>query len=148
MDPLLAAAERVVGYLVPYVIDKGVELAKNLGKSTVDRIGGWLDSLRERWAGDEEASDALKDFERNPKENSAMLRDLLADRLRIDETLKQSVEQLARDVGPTVVVRMEGERVEVQTGPEFGKVIRGQVSVTQLLTNGKEQRGPKFDDIG
>jgi hypothetical protein len=148
MDPLLAAAERVVGYLVPYAIDKGVELAKKLGKSTVDRIGGWLDSLREGWAGDEEASGALKDFEENPEENSDRLRDLLADRLRTDEALKQSIERLAKDVGPTVVVTMEGERVEVQVGPEFGQVLRGQVFLTQKLKDGKEQSGPKIDTVG
>jgi hypothetical protein len=148
MDPLLAAAERVVGYLVPYAIDKGVELAKKLGKNAVDRIGGWLDSLRERWASDEEATGALKDFEEKPDENSERLRDILADRLRTDEALKQSIEQLAKDVGPTVVVTMEGERVEIQTGPEFGKVLRGQVFVTQKLKDGKEQRAPKFGDIG
>ena len=136
MDPLLAAAERVVGYLVPYALDQGAELAKRLGKATVDRIGGWFDSLRDRWAGDDEASSTLDDFEKSPEANSDKLRDILAERLRTDEALTQSIEQLAKDVGPTVVVTMRGGKVDIQTGPEFGKVLRGQVSVEMELEEG------------
>jgi hypothetical protein len=148
MDPLIAAAERVVGYLIPYALDKGTELAKRIGKSAVDRIGGWLDSLRERWAGDDDASKALGDFERTPEANRDRLRDLLAERLRSDPSLKESVEQLAAAVGPTVIVTMRGGNVDIQKGPEFGKVLRGEVSVEQTLVQGKEMTGPTFGDIG
>src|SRR5262245_24058889 len=148
MDPLLAAAERVVGYLIPYALDKGTELAKRIGKAAVDRIGGWLDSLRERWAGDADASKALDDFEHAPEQNRDRLRDLLAEQLRSDPALKQSLEQLAAAVGPTVVVTMRGGNVDIQTGPEFGKVLRGEVNVEQTLVQGEEMKGPKFGDIG
>jgi hypothetical protein len=148
MDPLMAAAERVVGYLVPYALDKTVALAKKIGKDAVDKIAGWLDRLRDRWAGDEEASAALADFEHDPANNAERLQTVLADRMAKDESLADSAEHLANDVGPTVVVIMRGGDVEVQTGASFGNVRRGQVHVEQTLAAGKQMSGPTFKDIG
>ena len=147
MDPVMAA-ERVAGYLVPYALEKTAELAKKIGKDAVDKIGRWLDRLRERWAADGEASAVLAEFEQRPVENEERLKDVLADRIAKDETLAGSAEKLAADVGPTVVVVMRGGEVDVQRGARFGKVRRGAVHVEQTLTTGKEMDGPEFGDIG
>ena len=148
MDPLTAAAARVVGYLVPYALDKTVDLATKIGKSAVDRIGGWLDGLRSRWAGDDEASGALTEFEKAPEANADRLRDVLADRMAADPALQDSAEKLAADVGPKVVVTMRGGEVTVQNGPSFGNVLRGDVNVGMDLIEGHTQQGPTFGDIG
>ena len=148
MDPLAAAASRVVGYLVPYALEKTVDLATKIGKSTVDKIGGWFDGLRARWAGDEKASEVLAEFEDAPEANADRLRDVLAERMASDPTLVESAEQLAKDVGPTVVVTMRAGEVVVQNGPTFGDVLRGNVNVGMILDKGDTQQGPRFGDIG
>lgn len=148
MDPIVLAAERVVGYLVPIALGKATELAQKVGKNAVEKIANWLDRLRARWAGDVEASAALKKFEVDPEENSEALRDVLAERMRREDALKDDAEQLAKDVGPLVVVTMEAGKVELQEGPEFGNVLRGKVNVGMKATEAGVQRGPKFGNIG
>jgi hypothetical protein len=148
MDPVVAAAGRIVGYLVPYALDKTADLAAKLGKSAVDKIGGWLDRLRERWAGDDDAGAVLADFERDPEANEERLLDVLADRMRVDSSLQEVAEELAAEVGPTVVVTMRGGRVAIQNGPKFGDVLRGRVSVDISLQEGDLQDGGTFGDIG
>jgi hypothetical protein len=148
MDPLVAAAGRVVGYLVPYVLDKGIDLASKLGKNAVDKVAAWLDSLRRKWADDEEASAVLAEFEQQEAANADRLRDVLADRMGKDPSLKESTEELANDVGPKVVVVMRGGEVLVQEGPEFAAVLRGAVNVEMDLVKGERQRGPTFGPIG
>jgi len=148
MDPLMAAAERVVGYLAPIALGKAVELSKKLGKTTVDKVADWLDGLRDRWADDTEATETLEKFEQHAEQNAEPLTAVLADRMQQDKELQASAEQLAQEVGPMVVVTMKGGEVDVQQGPEFGKVLRGKVSVEQTLEHGQRQIGPKFGDIG
>ena len=147
MDPLEAAG-RVVGYLVPYALDKAAELATKIGKDAVDRIGGWLDGLRARWAGDAEASAVLADFETAPQEGAGRLQEVLADRMEKDAGLAESAVQLAAQVGPTVVVVMRGGEVDFQEGAELGDVRRGHVHLEQTLTRGTRMTGPKLGDIG
>lgn len=146
MDPLVAAAERIVGYLVPYALDKTAGLATKLGKNAVDKIGGWLDQLRQRWADDNDAAPVLADFEQDPEANAERLRDLLAKRMRDDPSLRKGAKQLAANVGPTIVVTMRGGNVAIQKGPKFRKLIRGgDIEVKQSLRKGKRQVGPTFD---
>jgi hypothetical protein len=148
VDPIVLAAERVVGYLVPIALGKATELAQKVGKNAVEKISNWLDRLRARWVGDAEADAALKKFEADPEENSEVLRDVLAERMRREDALKDDAEQLSKDVGPLVVVTMEAGRVELQEGPEFGDVLRGKVNVGMKATEAGVQRGPKFGNIG
>jgi hypothetical protein len=144
----MIAAGRIVGYLAPIAMDKAVELAQEVGKSAVDNVADWLDKLRARWSDDDEATSALAAFEQDPEDNAEQLQAVLADRMEKDETLRASAEQLAKNVGPMVVVTMKGGHVDVQEGPEFGNVLRGKVSVNIGLEKGTIQRGPRFGDIG
>lgn len=149
MEPaLIHAASRIVGFLAPYALDKTVELGTKIGKSAVDKIGKWLDDLRARWADDPEAEEALNRFEADPQNQAASMTQILADRMRLDESLARSAEELAKQVGPTVVVTMVGGEIERQFGPEFGKVLRGTVQVDQSLQKGEQMKGPTFGDIG
>lgn len=150
MDPITAAAARVVGFLGPVALGKGVELAKKVGEDAVDKIADWLDGLRKRWADDPGAKEAVEEFVASPddKEKEEALRDVLAQRMKDDPALENAAEKLASDVGPYVVVTMEAGEVRVQNGPKFGDVLRGTVEVHQSMDEGDTQTGPTFGDIG
>ena len=148
MDPLSVIAGKVVGYLAPIAVDKGVELGKKVGQDIVDKLAGWLDSLRGRWAGDAEATEALEQFEAAPAKNAEKLGEVLAERMESDEELSSSAQRLTETLGPLVVVNLKGGKVDIQKGPKFGNIRRGRVVVDIQLDEGVVQDGGEYGDVG
>ncbi len=149
MDPIIvAAAARVVGFFKPLVLQGAEEFAKKVGVAVVDKVSGLLKALRQRWAGDVEASKALDRFEREPDAGQQPLEQTLAARLETDGELAVLVQDAIRNIGPTVVITMEAGEVRVQKGPRIGDIRRGRVTIDQTLEKGDWQEGPDIGDVG
>src|SRR5215210_1288847 len=64
MDPITASlAANVVAVLAPYVAVGAQEFVRNAGKDAYEKAKTMLASLKAKWTGDEEATDALTRFE-------------------------------------------------------------------------------------
>ncbi len=148
MDPLTVIAGKVVAYLAPLAIDKGVALGMKTGKDLVNKLGDWLDSLRVRWAEDTEATEALAQFEAAPTKKAARLTEVLTERMNKDHNLKDSAEKLTKILGPLIIVNMKGGEVDVQEGPNFESIRSGRVLVDIQLDKGKIQTGGNYGPIG
>ena len=75
MDPLIIGlAAKAVGILSPYVAKSGEEFAKAVGKAAYDRSKTLLETLKERFLGDEEATETLKTLNKSLRDTSRYLR--------------------------------------------------------------------------
>lgn len=150
IDPiLLTLAGRVAGLLKPLVEAGADELKKTVGVPVVDRLTGLLATLRERWAGDSEATETVTDFERDPAANEEALRDLLAQRMAADPELAATVDADVQAIGPRLIITMVGGHVGIQEGPEIEGISgRAQVNVTMKVDVADQQKAGKFGKIG
>src|SRR4028118_643791 len=115
MEPITASlAANVVAVLAPCVAVGAQEFVRNAGKDAYEKAKTMLAALRAKWAGDEEATDALTRFEEKPERYAPVLEDVLKEKLAEDKELAMVLSTLLSEMGPSleVVQRMEeGQRV-------------------------------------
>ena len=150
IDPILITlAGRVASLLKPLVEVGADELKKTVGVPVVDRLTGLLGTLRERWAGDDEATRTVTEFERDPAANEQALQDLLAARMAADSTLASTVDGEVQAIGPRLIITMVGGRVGVQEGPEIESISGSAlVNVNLKVDVADEQKAGKYGKIG
>jgi hypothetical protein len=113
MDPITATlAANVVAVLAPYVAVGAQEFVRNAGKDAYEKAKTMLASLRAKWTGDEEATDALTRFEEKPERYAPVLEDVLNEKLAEDKELAMVLSTLLNEMGPSleVVQKMEEGR--------------------------------------
>ena len=149
MDPITASlAANVVAVLAPYVVVGAQEFARNVGKDAYEKAKGMLAALRAKWAGDEEATDALTRFEEKPERYAPVLEDVLREKLAEDKELAMVLSTLLSEMGPSleVVQKMdEGRRV---TGIEAEEMAGGRATVNQDIGTGEDVTGARIGRIG
>src|SRR5215213_1286401 len=115
MDPVTATlAANVMTVLMPYAAMGAQEFVKSAGKEAYEKVKSLLGTLKTRWAGDEEATDALARFEEKPERYRPALEDILLEKLACDEDLATELAARLEEMGPSleVVQRMEeGRRI-------------------------------------
>jgi hypothetical protein len=149
VDPVTASlAANVVAVLAPYVVMGAQEFAKNAGKEAYEKAKGMLTALKAKWAGDEEATDALTRFEEKPERYAPVLEDVLKEKLVQDRELAAVLSTLLNEMGPSleVVQRMEeGRRV---MGLEADEMTGGRATVNQDIGRGEDVTGARIRRIG
>ncbi len=149
MDPITATlAANVVAVLAPYAAVGAQEFARNVGKEAYEKAKGMLATLRAKWAGDEEATDALTRFEEKPERYAPVLEDVLKEKLAEDKELAMVLSTLLSEMGPSleVVQRMEeGRRV---TGLQAEEMAEGRARVRQDIGTGEDVTGARIGRIG
>lgn len=149
MDPITASlAANVVAVLAPYVVVGAQEFSRNVGKEAYEKARTMLAALRAKWAGDEEAADALTRFEEKPERYAPVLEDVLREKLAEDKELAMVLSTLLSEMGPSleVVQKMdEGRRV---TGIEAEEMAEGRATVNQDIGTGEDVTGARIGRIG
>jgi hypothetical protein len=149
VDPVtVSLAANVVAVLAPYAAVGAQEFARNVGKEAYEKAKGMLATLRAKWAGDEEATDALTRFEEKPERYAPVLEDVLKEKLAEDKELAMVLSTLLSEMGPSleVVQRMEeGRRV---TGLQAEEMAEGRARVRQDIGTGEDVTGARIRRIG
>ena len=149
MDPIvLALAGRVVGLFKPLVLAGADELKRTVGVRVVDRLTGLLQTIRDDWAGDSEATEAIDGFQKDPEAGEAGLTDILARRMETDPELAAAINREIQAIGPRLMITMQGGHVVEQEGPEVGDIRRGTVDVRMSVEEAERQKAGKYGDIG
>jgi hypothetical protein len=149
MDPATAGlVASVMSVLMPYAAKGAEEFVRGVGRDAYEKAKGLFSTLRARWAGDKEATDALVHFEEKPERYQPVLEAILTEKLAQDQELaKELADQLNR-MRPDleVIQRMEeGRRV---TGLEAEEMRQGTAHIEQDIKRGEDVTGGRFDRIG
>jgi hypothetical protein len=149
MDPVtITLAANVMTVLMPYVAMGAQEFAKSAGKEAYEKAKSLLGTLKARWAGDEEATDAVARFEEKPERYRPVLEGILEEKITQDRELAAELATLLEEMGPSleVVQRMEeGRRI---TGLEAEQMSGGKARVRQDIGKGEDVTGARIGHIG
>src|SRR5262249_34055116 len=121
MDPFtMTLADQAVAALVP-LLKKGTEaLASELGTklgvsvatATVAKLKGLLNRIKAKFSGDDEAADALRNFENRPDRYASTLQDILKEKLDKDRNFSKELDGLVKGVNLDIIIKMnQGEDV-------------------------------------
>lgn len=149
MDPVtVTLAANVMTVLMPYAAMGAQEFAKSAGKEAYEKAKSLLGTLKARWAGDEEATDAVARFEEKPERYRPVLEGILEEKVTQDRELAAELATLLEEMGPSleVVQRMEeGRRI---TGVEAEQMSGGRARVRQEIGRGEDVTGARIGRIG
>ena len=149
VDPVtVSLAANVVAVLAPYAAVGAQEFARNVGKEAYEKAKGMLAALRAKWAGDEEATDALTRFEEKPERYAPVLEDVLKEKLAEDKELAAVLSTLLNEMGPSLEVVQKMEEGRKVTGLEAEEMTGGRATVDQDIETGEDVTGAKIRRIG
>jgi hypothetical protein len=149
MDPVTASlAANVVAVLAPYVAVGAQEFARNVGKEAYEKAKTMFAALRAKWAGDEEATDALTRFEEKPERYAPVLEDVLKERLAEDKELAAVLSTLLNEMGPSLEVVQQMEEGRRVMGLEAEEMAEGRATVRQDIGTGEDVTGARIRRIG
>jgi hypothetical protein len=147
LDPVLfAVAGKVAGFLRDFLMEETEDLRKRIGVSAVDKLTDLLKSLRRRWAGDAEATQALNKFEGNPSAHQAELEKVIASRMEKDPAFAADLQARSDDI--SIVVEQEARKAGTMRGAQFGNVKSGDITHKQKADEVDDMVGPTFKDVG
>lgn len=144
MDPVTIAT-KVVSVLMPVVAEGAKEFMVNVGKDVFEKAKKLLDTLRSRFAGDNEASDNLADFERKPKRYGSVLADVLQEKLSEDKDFAEELQQFLSDLGPNLEVILKFGNA---SGLTVLKADHFKSGKARLEVTGEEIKDSTVTDIG
>jgi hypothetical protein len=149
MDPVtVTLAANVMTVLMPYAAMGAQEFVKSAGKEAYEKAKTLLGTLKARWAGDVEATDAVARFEEKPERYQPVLEGILEEKITQDKELAAELATLLEEMGPSleVVQRMEeGRRI---TGLEAQQMSGGRARVRQDIGRGEDVTGARIGRIG
>src|SRR5215212_7107683 len=149
MDPITATlAANVVAVLAPYVAVGAQEFVRNAGKDAYEKAKTMLASLKAKWTGDEEATDALTRFEDKPERYASVLEDVLREKLAEGKELAMALSTLLEEMGPSLEVVQRMEEGRKVTGIEAEEMAGGRATVNQDIVRGEDVTGAKIRRIG
>ncbi len=149
MDPITASlAANVVAVLAPYVAVGAQEFVRNAGKDAYEKAKTMLASLKDKWSGDEEATDALTRFEDKPERYAPVLEDVLREKLAEDKELAALLSTLLDEMGPSLEVFQKMEEGRKVTGIEAEEMSGGRATVNQDIATGEDVTGARIRRIG
>jgi len=147
MDPATIATG-VLAILTPYLVKGAKEFTNVVGEAAYDKAKGLLQNLKQRWAGDKEASATLEQFEQKPERYKPVVEDILKEKLSADSGMAQEYAEKLRDMGPVLEIIQKMDEGKNITGLEAKELNKGHVVVTQEIKNADGVTGIKIDRIG
>lgn len=136
MDPIVAAVVTVLG---KYVIDKGTELAREVGPKAAEVAASLFVKVVERFSQDPGDRKILQRFERNPQDYRAAVADSLEDHLKDPEFSEAIRELLTEYAAATPATTGDATAITQIAGDDaiqFGRVSGGDITITK----GQSQR--------
>lgn len=128
MDPVTIAAA-AVAILAPYVKQGGEALLRTAGEAGLEKARELLAGLKRRWSGDQQASQTLERFEKNPEGYQAPLQDLLEERIAVDSELASTLNEQVKEIAPRLNVKIDVDEAGNITGVDAGEIRRAMVDV-------------------
>ena len=147
MDPVTIATG-VLTVLTPYLVKGAKEFVSVAGDVACEKASGMLQKLKQRWAGDKEASTSLEQFEQKPERYKPVIEDILKEKLTNDESLSRELSTMLQDMGPTLEIIQKMDEGRNVTGVEAKELNKGRVGVTQEIKKADGVTGAKIDRIG
>lgn len=147
MDPVTIATA-VLGILAPFAKKGAEEFIRTAGELGYERAKRLFATLKDRWAGDEEATAVLTQFENKPERYEGVLEDVLKEKLQADAGLSAELDQQLRELGPQLQIIQRMNTGEAVTGAEIGEVREGRIGVEQDIKEGKGVIGAKIGTLG
>jgi hypothetical protein len=155
MDPFTTIlAGNAVAIIVPF-IKKGAEafineLASKVGgdvaKASVDKIQGLLNTIKAKFTADNEALDALRNFEKKPDRYASTIQDILKEKLDQDKVFAIELDRLVKDINLNVIIKMrEGKEI---TGLRSKQMNSGTANIKMEIEKGEKITGADIENIG
>jgi hypothetical protein len=85
-----------------------VACGDNVATATVDKLKGLLNRIRVKFSGDDEAVDALRNFEKKPDRYASTVQDILKERLDKDKDFAKELDGLVKGVDLNIIIKMTG----------------------------------------
>ncbi len=149
MDQLVAnLASTVVGVLAPYVTRGAKEFATLAGEAAFQKAKSLLETLKNRWCNDKEASDTIERFEQKPERYEPVMKDILAEKLASDPAFAEEVKSRVEQLGPELVIIQRLREADTVTGLEAKEMAGGKASVTQDIEKGRNIVGARIEKLG
>jgi hypothetical protein len=141
-------ATGVMSVLMPYVTRGATEFASAAGEVAYQKAKGLLETLKKRWAGDQEAAAAIQRFEQKPERYEPVMKDVLTEKLAADTALAEEVETRLKEMAPELVIIQRLKDVDTATGLEVSEMKGGKASVTQDVERGRNITGASIKSLG
>lgn len=143
-----AIATGILQILLPYAKKGATALLHAVGEAGLQRAESLIQTLKQKLAGDQEATDALTRFEEKPERYQEVLGDILVERLEQDQALAAEMSGMLQEAGPMLHVLQELEDASGVIGAQVGQLRSGEVKVTQKIQKGTDITGAKIDTLG
>jgi hypothetical protein len=153
MDPTTIAAS-VVTLLVPYLKKAAEAFAGEAGKTAAtfvqEKAATIWRRLRARFAGDEQAVEALNQFAGDPDAHKEEVEAQVAAKLADDKSLQDEFAAIIAEIkraAPQIRVVQKMKEAENTVGLKARRMTRGSAEVMQEIDKAKRVTGAEFDEI-
>jgi hypothetical protein len=143
-----AIATGILQILLPYAKKGATAVLHAVGEAGLQRAESLIDTLKQKLAGDREASDALRNFEEKPERYQEILADVLVERLEQNPELAGEMSGMLQEAGPMLNVLQELDDASQVVGARIGQLRSGEVKVTQKIGKGSDITGASIDTLG
>lgn len=149
MDPAIVdLATKAMAVLLPFVSKGAEEFASKVGDAAYEKAKTLLATLKQKWSGDEEATESLVRFEEKPERYKLVLEDILQEKLVEDHDLAVQVTWLLQEIGPWLEITQQMDEGKDITGLKAREMRSGQARVRQDIVKAESVTGAQFDSIG
>jgi|SRR5579884_3863964 len=149
MDPAIVdLATKVVAIMLPFVSKSAEEFATKAGDSAYEKAKALFATLKHKWSGDKEATEALAHFEQKPERYKEVFNDILQEKLSEDKDLAAAITRLLQEMGPTVKIFQKLEALEDSTAVEVDRMKSGSMNIDQDAKDINRTKLIDFGEIG
>jgi hypothetical protein len=147
MEPVTTLAATVIGILTPYVAKGTEEFVKVAGKEAYEKTKQLFSTLKKKWSGDEEASQALVRFEEKPNRYEQVLKNILQEKLETNNDFADEISRQVDAIGSQIYVIQKMKEAKRVTGADIEEMEGGQVKVEQDFDKGEDINGVKIKHL-
>lgn len=149
MEPItMSLASTVMSILMPYAKEGIDEFVKTAGKDAYEKAKGLVDSLKNNWSRDKEATAALENFEKNPGRYQFVLKDILDEQLETNNDLSKEVQKIINDMGPDLEIIQKMKEAENVVGLKADSMTSGKVTIMQDIEKARNTTGADVEHVG
>jgi len=147
MDPATIAAT-VMSVLAPYAIKGAKAFGEAVGDVALSHAKKLIDTLKQRWSADEEASSVIQNFEKKPERYQSVLKDVIEEQVRQDPPLAAELQTHLQNMGPVLRVIQEIDIGRHVTAVDADEMLSGSLEATQKIRDAQDVTGLRIKRIG
>ncbi len=138
----------VMSVIMPYVTRGAKDFINMAGDVAYNKAKLFMEKLKARLAGDEEATNNLNLLEKKPQRYENVVESILQEKLNEDKDLAAELEKLLHDFGPELSIIQKMKVGRGVTGLEADEVTGGRVSIEQHIEQAENVIGTRIKRIG